>query len=57
VKAILILALKEVRDGLRNRWVAMTILVLTALSLSLYFLGSAPIGATKVDSLAVRARR
>jgi Cu-processing system permease protein len=53
VKAILILALKEVRDGLRNRWVAMTILVLTALSLSLYFLGSAPIGSTKVDSLAV----
>jgi len=53
VKAILILASKEVRDGLRNRWVAMTILVLTALSLSLYFLGSAPIGATKVDSLAV----
>ena len=53
MKVILILALKEVRDGLRNRWVAMTILVLTALSLSLYFLGSAPIGSTKVDSLAV----
>jgi Cu-processing system permease protein len=53
VNAILILASKEVRDGLRNRWVAMTILVLTGLSLSLYFLGSAPTGETKVDSLVV----
>jgi Cu-processing system permease protein len=53
VNAIYILAMKEVRDGLRNRWVAMTILVLTGLSLSLYFLGSAPTGETKVDSLVV----
>jgi Cu-processing system permease protein len=53
VNAIAILAMKEVRDGLRNRWIAMTILVLTGLSLSLYFLGSAPTGETKVDSLAV----
>ena len=53
MKAIWILALKEVRDGLRNRWVATTILVLTALSLALYFLGSAATGATKMDSLAV----
>lgn len=51
MKVIAILALKEVRDGLRNRWVATTILILTALSLSLYFLGSAPVGTTKVDSL------
>jgi len=53
VNAIAILAMKEVRDGLRNRWVAMTILVLTGLSLSLYFLGSSPTGETKVDSLAI----
>jgi Cu-processing system permease protein len=53
MKAILILALKEVRDGLRNRWVATAILVLTALSLVLYFLGSAATGATRADSLAV----
>jgi Cu-processing system permease protein len=53
MKAISILALKEVRDGLRNRWVATTILVLTALSLALYFLGSAATGTTKADSLAV----
>jgi Cu-processing system permease protein len=53
MKAIMILAQKELRDGLRNRWVAMTILALTVLSLSLYFLGSAATGATKVDSLVV----
>jgi Cu-processing system permease protein len=53
VNAIIILAQKELRDGLRNRWIAMTILVLTALSLSLYFLGSAAIGTTKADSLVV----
>jgi Cu-processing system permease protein len=53
MKAIMILAQKELRDGLRNRWVAMTTLVLTVLSLSLYFLGSAATGATKVDSLVV----
>jgi Cu-processing system permease protein len=53
VNAIFILAQKELRDGLRNRWVAMSILVLTVLSLSLYLLGSAATGTTKVDSLAV----
>ena len=53
MKAILILAQKEVRDGLRNRWVAMTIVLLTTLSLTMYFLGSAATGSTKVDSLAV----
>ena len=53
MKAILILALKEAHDGLRNRWVATSILVLTVLSLALYFLGSAATGTTKVDSLAV----
>jgi Cu-processing system permease protein len=53
MKALWILALKEVRDGLRNRWVAMTILVLAALSLVVYLLGSAATGTTKADSLAV----
>ena len=53
MRAIFILAQKELRDGLRNRWVAMSILVLTVLSLSLYFLGSAATGTTKIDSLAV----
>jgi len=53
VKALWILAQKEVRDGLRNRWVAVSILLLTALSLAMYFLGSAATGSTKVDSLAI----
>ena len=51
MKALWILAQKEVRDGLRNRWVAVSILLLTALSLAMYFLGSAATGSTKVDSL------
>jgi Cu-processing system permease protein len=53
VKAILIMAQKEVRDGLRNRWVALTIFLLTVLSLSLYFLGTAATGTTGAGSLAV----
>jgi Cu-processing system permease protein len=53
VKAIWILAQKELRDGLRNRWVAVAILLLAAISLAMYFFGSAGPGTTKVDSLAV----
>jgi Cu-processing system permease protein len=53
VRAVFILAQKELRDGLRNRWVAMSIFVLTVLSLSLYFLGSAAVGTTGADSLTV----
>ena len=53
MKALWILAQKEVRDGLRNRWVAVSILLLTALSLAMYFLGSAATDSTKVDSLAI----
>jgi Cu-processing system permease protein len=50
---ILILAAKEFRDGLRNRWVAATIVLLGALALALSFLGSAPIGEIKVAVLEV----
>ena len=35
------LALKELRDGLRNRWVAASILALGALACALALLGSA----------------
>ena len=48
-----ILATKEVRDGLRNRWVAATILLLGTLALALSFLGSAPTGEVKVTALEV----
>src|SRR5690606_24443753 len=48
-----LLALQEIRVGLRNRWVVATTLVLGALSLSLARLGSAPTGEVKADSLAI----
>jgi Cu-processing system permease protein len=41
----------EIKMGLRNRWVLATTLLMTALALSISLLGSAPIGAVKVDSL------
>jgi len=44
---------KEIRDGLRNRWVVATTLLLAALALTLAFLGSAPVGVVKASSLAV----
>ena len=43
----MILAAKELRDGLRNRWIAGAILLLATLALSLAFLGSAPVGSVK----------
>jgi Cu-processing system permease protein len=44
---------KEIRDGLRNRWVLAIALLLAMLALSLGFLGSAPTGSVKVDPLTV----
>ncbi|MCK9517020.1 MAG: ABC transporter permease [Ottowia sp.] len=53
MSAIFIILHKELRDGLRNRWVLAVTLLLTALALALGFLGSAPTGAVKVDPLTV----
>ncbi|MDH5353546.1 MAG: ABC transporter permease [Gammaproteobacteria bacterium] len=53
MSVITILAMKEIRDGLRNRWIAATVLLLTSLALALYFLGSAPTGNVKASSLDV----
>lgn len=50
---IAILASKEIRDGMRNRWVAATILLLGTLALTLSFLGSAPSGELKVAALEI----
>jgi len=50
---IMILASKELRDGMRNRWVAATVLLLGTLALTLSFLGSAPTGELKVTALEV----
>jgi len=53
MRSIALIAGKEVRDGLRNRWVVATTLLLAALALTLAFLGSAPTGTVKVSPLAV----
>lgn len=51
MKTIMILAGKEIRDGLRNRWLAASVLLLATLALSLAFLGTAPAGAVKASML------
>lgn len=53
MNAILIIMGKELRDGLRNRWVLAVALLLAVLALVLGFLGSAPTGNVKVDPLTV----
>jgi Cu-processing system permease protein len=52
-RKVLVLAVKEFRDGVRNRWVAVTMLVLGALALALSFLGSAPVGEVDAATLEV----
>lgn len=47
------IAAKEIRDGLRNRWIIATTILLGALALTLAFLGGAPAGDVKASSLAV----
>lgn len=49
----LILAMKEFRDGMRNRWIAAAILLLTGLTLTVAFLGSAPVGSTGGTGLGI----
>lgn len=53
MKAALIIARKEITDGLRNRWVVGATLLLAALAFALTFLGSAPSGQLGVKPLAV----
>lgn len=50
---VLVLAQKEFRDGLRNKWVAGATLLLAALAFALTFLGSAPAGLVEAKPLAV----
>jgi len=45
------LALKEVKDGLRNRWIAAAIILLGTLAVALSLLGSAPTGSVRVSEL------
>ncbi len=51
MRVLLILATRELRDGLRNRWIAAAIALLATLALSLAFLGSAPVGVVKAGML------
>ena len=51
MNAVLSLAINEFRLGLRNRWVALAILLLGGLALALALLGTAPAGTSGVDSL------
>ena len=51
LKILGILAMKELRDGLRNRWIAAAIIVLGTLALVLSLLGSAPTGSIKASAM------
>lgn len=53
MRQILSISLKEIRDGLRNRWVVATTLLLVIFALVLGMLGTAPTGTVKVDPLTV----
>ena len=53
MRTIAILAAKEIRDGLRNRWVVAMTLLMAALALTLALLGSAPTGSVGVSPLSV----
>ena len=53
MRTIVIIAVKEIQEGLRNRWVLATTLLLAALALSLTFLGSAPTGNVGAGALDV----
>jgi Cu-processing system permease protein len=53
MRQTLIIAVKEVRDGMRNRWILATTLLLAAFALTLAFLGATPTGAVNVSPLAI----
>ena len=53
MRHILTLAGREIRDGLRNRWVLAITMLMAALALTLSFLGSAPTGNVGVGPVEV----
>ena len=53
MRVLRVLAVREVRDGLRNRWVLAVTLRLAALALALAFVGSAPVGEVGATPLEV----
>jgi len=53
MRTVTAIAKKEILDGIRNRWIVATTLLLAALALTLTFLGSAPTGTVGASPLAV----
>ncbi len=53
MKPVLVMALAEIQEGIRNRWVVASILLLSVLAVSLTLLGSTPVGITKASLLSV----
>jgi len=53
MRAIVTVAMKEIQDGLRNRWIIAATAVLAALALALAFLGSAPTGTVGASEMTV----
>ena len=53
MRALRVLAGRELRDGLRNRWVLLVTLLLAALALALAFVGSVPAGQVGAEPLEV----
>jgi Cu-processing system permease protein len=51
LKPILVMAISEIREGLRNRWIIASIIGLGLFALSLALLGSAPVGEVKASAL------
>ena len=51
MNAIAVIAGREVRDGLRNRWVVAMTLLMAALALTLTLVGSAPTGTVGVSAV------
>lgn len=50
---ILTIAAQEIRIGLRNRWILLSAVILSAFSLALALLGSAPAGTLAIDRMTV----
>jgi Cu-processing system permease protein len=53
MKPVLVMALAEIQEGIRNRWIVASILLLLILAVSLTLLGSTPVGITKASLLSV----
>jgi len=53
MKGVVLIAGKEIREGMRNRWVVAATLLLATLALTLAFLGAAPAGRVGAGALEV----